>query len=354
MILFHAKFLKYAALISTFLIVIEYQYVISKLISTQKQIIEKQNIELRSQKEEILKQKEEIQEQRDIAEQQYRIIAEQKKHITDSITYASTIQRSLLPQDIDFLKEFEYFIFFRPKEIVSGDFYWFHERNGRIIIAAADCTGHGVPGAFMSLLGMTYLNEIMAKSRPDIMPHEILEELRSRIIRTFSRAENAKERKDGMDIALYIIEADRKTIHFAGANNPLYLVRKVNNDNFPPEDQRIKIQYEGDYALVQVKADKMPIGNYKNIKPFTSRTIEIMKGDTLYTFSDGFMDQFGGEYGKRFGSARFRRLILSLQEFNMQEQKRFLEQAIDTWMGQNPDLDLMQLDDMLIIGLRIV
>ena len=353
LILFHAKFLKYAALVSTFFIVIEYQYVISKMISTQKDIIERQNQELREQKEEILRQKEEIQAQRDIAQQQYKIIAEQKKHITDGIVYASTIQRSLLPEDVDVLEGFEYFIFYRPKEIVSGDFYWFYKRGERIIIAAADCTGHGVPGAFMSLLGITYLNDIMAKTFHNIMPHEILEELRSRIIKTFERKQGGEERKDGMDIAIYIIEPDRETLHFAGANNPLYIVRAINNNNFPSESEKVKIQYDNEFALIQIKPDKMPVGNFKAMKPFTSQTIKIMSGDTFYTFSDGIIDQFGGERGKRMGSARFKKLILSMQGLSMHEQKTFIERAIDDWMKQNPELNLTQLDDMLLLGLKM-
>ena len=337
---------------AAFFTVVEAQYVMNKMVSDQKKVIEQQNIELINQKEEILKQKEEIESQRDLAREQYQIISEQKKHITDSIVYASTIQRALLPESVDFLSEFEYFIFFRPKEIVSGDFYWFHEKGNRIIVAAVDCTGHGVPGAFMSLLGMTFLNDIMVKAKNDIMPSEILEQLRDRIINTFHKVEG-EEKKDGMEMALYILEPDRKTLHFAGANNPLYIVRETVKDNFPQESDKVKLVKDSAYTLVQIKADKMPIGRFQQIKPFTHQTINLLEGDSLYIFSDGILDQFGGPHDKRFGSARFKKLLLSIQYLSMQEQKLFLKQTIDDWMQMNPDVDNEQLDDMLVVGLRM-
>ena len=352
LLVFHAKYLKYAALIATFLIVIEAQYVLNSVIRNQKQIIEQQNTELKRQKEEILRQKEEIQAQRDLAQKQYEIIAEQKKHITDSIIYASTIQRALLPEYIDLLKDYEYFIFFRPKEIVSGDFYWFYKKGGRLFVAAADCTGHGVPGAFVSMLGMTYLNDIMAKSPDDIMPHQILEQIRERIIRTFTK-KNGDEPKDGMDIAIYVIEPDRKTLHFAGANNPLYIIRKNENNNFPAEDKRIKLTSTKKYTLIHLKADKMPVGKFQTLKPFTLLTINILPDDRLYVFSDGYIDQIGGNLGRRFGSAQFKKLLLSIQDLSMQEQKSVLNQTLEQWIHQNPKLDIGQLDDILVLGIKI-
>ncbi len=353
MLIFHAKYLKYAALIATFLIVIEAQYVLNAFIKDQKAIIQLQNQELINQKEEILRQKEEIESQRDLAEQQVEIITQQKKHITDSIVYASTIQRALLPEYLDILKDYEYFIFFRPKEIVSGDFYWFYKKSGRLIVVAADCTGHGVPGAFMSLLGITYLNEIMAKSSDDIMPNEILEQLREKVITAFRKKDQNSERKDGMDMAVYIIEPSRNKIHFAGANNGLYIIRHIDNDNFPEENDRIKISTENNYALIELKADRMPVGNYRHQKPFETISVKVLKDDTLYTFSDGYTDQLGGKYGRRFGSARFKKLLVSLEGLPMEERKEVLEQKIDNWIHKNPALNLSQIDDMLVVGLKI-
>jgi len=352
LLVFHAKYLKYAALIATFLIVIEAQYVLNLFIKDQKQIIEEQNRELKQQKEEILRQKEEIQAQRDLAQQQYEIIAEQKKHITDSIVYASTIQRAMLPEYIDLLRDYEYFIFFRPKEIVSGDFYWFYKKGERLFVAAADCTGHGVPGAFVSMLGMTYLNDIMAKSPDNIMPHQILEQIRQKIIKTFTR-KNDQAPKDGMDIAIYVIEPDKQTLHFAGANNPLYIIRKNENNNFPQQNNRIKLVASEKHTLIHLKGDKMPVGKFQTLKPFTLLTINIMPDDRLYVFSDGFIDQIGGNLGRRFGSAQFKRLLLSIQDLSMEEQKKVLNQTLDQWIHQNPKLDIGQLDDVLVLGIKI-
>ncbi len=354
LLIFHSKYLKYAALFSTFLIVIEAQYVLNAFIKNQKQIIEQQNIELQNQKEEILVQKEEIQAQRDLAQKQYEIIAQQKKHITDSIIYASTIQQALLPEFVDILKDYEYFILLKPKDIVSGDFYWFYNKGGRLIVVAADCTGHGVPGAFMSVLGITYLNEIMAKNPDNIMPHQILEQLRTKIISAFHKNGEGEQPKDGMDMAIYIIENDRKTLHFAGANNPLYIIRHNSKNNFPEETAKIKLtQGDNGYTLIHVKGDKMPVGNFRASKPFTYVTLEIQEKDRLYTFSDGYMDQFGGKYGKRFSSSKFKKLLLSIQDKNMQEQKQVLEQTLEQWINANPALELTQLDDILIVGLQV-
>ncbi len=353
-ILYHAKFLKYAALIATFLTVIEYQYVVSKLINSQKQIIEQQNIQLQNQKEEILKQKEEIAAQRDLAQQQYELIAEQKKNIMDSIHYASTIQQAILPEYGEILRELDYFIFYRPKEVVSGDFYWFYRReNGRIIIAAADCTGHGVPGAFMSLLGITYLNDIMAKTDDNVMPDQILNLLRERVIKAFHSTNGDDEPKDGMDIAIYILEPDLRTLHFSGANNPLYIIRKADTDRLPQENKKLSIKIDNNLALIHLKADRMPVGRYRNMRPFTRQTVQIFKNDLLYTFSDGIIDQFGGQYGKRFGSTNFKKLLLSVAELPMNEQKAVIEKTVDSWMHQNPDLNIEQVDDMLLVGVKI-
>ncbi len=156
-----------------------------------------------------------------------------------------------------------------------------------------------------------------------------------------------------MDIALFIIEQDRKTLHFAGANNSLYIIRPINNNNFAQETERLKIYIDKDYALIQLKPDKMPVGNYKSLKPFTSQTVNIMQGDNLYVFSDGILDQFGGEYGKRFGSQRFRKLLFSIQGFSMKEQKSIIEQTLEDWMRQNPGLKITQLDDVMVIGLKV-
>ncbi|MBE9468882.1 MAG: SpoIIE family protein phosphatase [Bacteroidetes bacterium] len=256
-------------------------------------------------------------------------ISEQKKSITDSIQYASRIQRALLPSK-EYRDEIlpEHFILFRPRDIVSGDYYWMKQKNGKTIVVAADCTGHGVPGAFMSMLGVAFLNEIA--NRDDVNDaNEILNSLRNHVIKALHQTGKEGESKDGMDIALCVIDADRKKMQFAGAYNPLYLIR--NNE------------------LIQVKADRMPIGFYfKEANDFKNNEVELEKDDKLYIFSDGFADQFGGETGRKFMSKKFKQLLTEINNKPMSEQHDILDSTIDNWRG-----DIEQIDDIIIIGLKI-
>lgn len=269
----------------------------------------------------------EIEAQRDLAAGQRDQIAEQNKEITDSIYYAERIQRSLLPQVI-ILKMIlpEHFILFKPKGIVSGDFYWAVEKNDKIFVSAVDCTGHGVPGALMSMLGISFLNEIVNKSE-DAGPDEILNQLRKYIIKALKQAGHVGEARDGMDIGILVFDKAQKTISFAGANNPLYYIRNG--------------------QLHEIKGDKMPVGIYENMTPFTRHTINIQKGDIYYIFSDGYADQFGGPRGKKFLYSNFKDLLLSLQNRTMTEQGKILYDTIESWRGE-----LEQIDDIVVIGLR--
>jgi ligand-binding sensor domain-containing protein/serine phosphatase RsbU (regulator of sigma subunit) len=261
--------------------------------------------------------------------QQKIIVEHQHKEIKDSILYAKRIQQAILPVPEELSRSLaDFFILFKPRDIVSGDFYWFSEKNGKVVIAAADCTGHGVPGALMSMIGNTLLNEIVNEKevlRPDL----ILGQLRENIIKTLKQTGAEGENKDGMDIALCVLDRPGMLLEFAGANNPLYLVSGS--------------------ELTEVKGDKQPIGVYQGeTKPFTNHRLEIKKGDRIYLASDGYADQFGGPSGKKFKYRQMKELILSLRSLPMKEQKEALDRAIESWRG-----GLDQIDDILVIGIGI-
>ena len=268
-------------------------------------------------------------------------IEAQNRDITDSIMYAQRIQRALLPPNEFFTEKLlDYFILFRPRDIVSGDFYWATEKHDKIILAAADCTGHGVPGAFMSMLGISYLNEIVNKFNPNegepMRANVILNELRNAVKSSLRQTGDDDEAKDGMDMALVIIDKKSNIIQYAGAYNPLFIVR--------------------DGELIKYKADKMPVGIYiREKESFTNYELEVKENDTIYMFSDGFVDQFGGEHGKKFMVSRFKELILQIYEKPMAEQKQIFEQRLEEWMHPaNKDGETYkQIDDILVIGFRV-
>lgn len=355
LVLFHAKYLKYVCLIATFLIVIEAQLYLGGLISRQKDVIEIQNIDLINQKHEILAQQDEIMTQRDQAQEQNLIITEQKKHITESINYASQIQTALIPSCEEVLKNYEYFILYKPKETISGDFYWVYNHNERIIITVADCTGHGVPGALLSVLGITYLNEIITHADDDISAGDILNQLRKRIVQVFKNEDKEKQRYDGMDIALYIIEKNRKELQFAGAFNSLFILRKSSSEkaNISVDSETIKLFKGEEHILINLSGDPMPIGISRLNNSFSTQKIKLLKNDVLYVFSDGYVDQFGGMYGKKFMTSSFRKILLEIQKSSMNEQKEILNTTIENWRYENPALDLFQLDDITVLGLKV-
>ncbi len=270
----------------------------------------------------------EIEAQRDLATSQRDKISQQKKEIEDSILYAQRIQKSLLPATalLDQLLP-EHFIFFKPRDIVSGDFYWANYIRDKLIITAADCTGHGVPGAFMSMLGIAFLNEIVNKQE-QIDASIILNQLRNEIIQALGQKGAEGESKDGMDMSLIIVDQVNKTLQFAGANNPLYVIRNK--------------------ELTETKGDKMPVAIHETMHPFTSHSISLEAGDAVYIFSDGYPDQFGGPRGKKFLYKAFKNLLTEISDKTMAEQIDILEQTMAEWQG-NVD----QIDDMVIIGIRI-
>ncbi len=284
----------------------------------EKRVLERK---VKTRTREIEDQKLEIEGQRDH-------IVLQNKEITDSIHYAKRIQQAVLPGK-HILERYlpDHFILFKPRDIVSGDFYWVEEKDGLIIVCAADCTGHGVPGAFMSLLGLTFLNEIVNKDGI-IHAGDILNRLRTYIITALSNQSDSGETRDGMDLALVVIDRDKNQLEFAGAYNPLILIR--------------------DGEMLEYKADKMPIGIHVGPeKAFSNCVIPLIKDDMIYLFSDGFQDQFGGERDAKYKSKPFKRLLHKISLEPAKVQAELLDSEHDAWQG-----DTEQVDDILIMGMR--
>jgi len=257
------------------------------------------------------------------------VLEYQKNEIEDSIRYARRIQSAVIPSEKDCVNLLtESFVFFRPLNIVSGDFYWISHAGNKIIYTAADCTGHGVPGAFMSMLGVAFLNEIVNKdnvTEPDL----ILNQLRGKVIQALQQQGISGEARDGMDIAIVTIDKSENKLSYAGAYNPLIMIRNG--------------------EIFETPGDKMPIGIYENMPPFKRYVIDIEKGDVFYMFSDGYEDQFGGPDGKKFKSKQFKQLLLEIHKQPMEKQKEILEKRFDEWKGSLP-----QVDDVVVTGLTIL
>ena len=286
-------------------------------------------------------QNKQIREQKDIIE-------EKNRNIMDSIKYAQRIQEAILPPDKVVKETLEKsFVMFKPKDIVSGDFYWMDNKNGVVFFSAVDCTGHGVPGAFMSIVGHNGLNQAI-KEYGLVKPAEILDQLNLLVEDTLHQ-KNKSEVKDGMDLALCAVDFNQNLLEYAGANNPLYFIRKKGKRLRSAENGEIKPALENEtYALFEIKADKQPIGAYDGRKNFTNHTIELMPGDGIYVFSDGFADQFGGKDGKKFKYKPFKKLLLDIFEEPMSRQKSRLNDTIENWKGS-----IEQVDDICIIGVKI-
>jgi serine phosphatase RsbU (regulator of sigma subunit) len=284
------------------------------------------NIKLEEKNRTISAQKDEIEKQRDLAAAQRDQIAYQKKHITDSIMYAKRIQTALIPSLELFSEKLEHFVLYKPLAIVSGDFYWVSSNGNKQVIICADCTGHGVPGAFMSMLGVSLLNEIV-NSKQILMPNDIIENLRQGIIRTLKQVPDEDGVKDGMDIEVCLVDFDNDKLWFAGANNPLYLVRKG--------------------ELIHYRADKMPVAIHYKMTPFSLHEIDLEKGDAFYIFTDGYSDQFGGPKEKKFMSAQLKETIVAMNGMPMLNQGEKLNEIFEEWRGTNP-----QVDDVTVIGVR--
>jgi len=302
---------------------------ISKMNQELEEKVKERTREVVEQKEEIEAQKEEIEAQLDMATLQRDTISSQKDQILDSIRYAERIQSAILPPVSHLSDQLsDHFILFKPRDIVSGDFYWTSQQDHKISIAVADCTGHGVPGAFLSMLGISSMNEITNRNK-DLRASEILEKLRAVMISSLHQTGSKGETQDGIEIALCIIDLKLKTMEYAGANRPLYLI--------------------SGNSIQHIKPDRMPIGIYDHeVLPFTNHEIKLKKDDSIFLFSDGFVDQLGGPLRKTFRSRKFRKLLLDIKDKSMGDQKDILINTLETWQG-----DVEQIDDILVIGLRI-
>ncbi len=278
----------------------------------------------RKQKNIIEEQKNEVEKQKTVVELAHTELEEKNKEITDSIQYAKRIQNAILPPT-KLVKEYlsESFIYYQPKDIVAGDFYWMEPLKNGVLFAAADCTGHGVPGAMVSVVCNNGLNRSVREyGLTD--PGEILNKTREIVVQEFEKSED--EVKDGMDIAICLLEGNK--LQYAGAHNPLWLIRNG--------------------ELLETKANKQPIGKFDNPEPYTTHSIDLLKGDSLYIFSDGYADQFGGEKGKKLKTTNFKKLLISIQKETMDKQRQLISEAFEDWKGE-----LEQLDDICVIGVKI-
>lgn len=285
------------------------------------QILERKVVE---RTEEVVRQKQEIEVKNKELEVLY-------KHVTDSIRYAKRIQESILPPESVMQKLLpESFVFYKPKDIVSGDFYWISEKDNKVIFSAIDCTGHGVPGAFMSLVGYNLLKEII-DNMTELRPAKILDQLSEGVRSTLHQFDKSSA-KDGMDIALCIVDMAKMELQFAGAFNPLYLIRNNN--------------------MQEIKADKLLIGySYSDDhheQNYTNHTVKLQKGDCIYIFSDGYHDQFGGEKGRKFMVNNFRQLLMDIHNQPTGLQKKTLERRFDEWKGEHD-----QVDDICVMGVKV-
>ncbi len=291
-----------------------------------------QNAEILKKNEEIKAQSELIKTQSDKLAEQHQITLKQKQEIIDSINYAKRIQQAIFPtkEYIDKILN-DHFILFKPRDIVSGDFYWMRKIKNFIIVVAADSTGHGVPGAFMSMLGVSFLNEIVSAKSLD-NAGEILNRLRDKVKKSLHQTDVNSVSQDGMDIAFYIINTETLELQYSGAYNPLFIVRK-----------------NQEAELIEIKADRQPIAIFMREKEFSSYNIQLQKGDCLYTFSDGYADQFGGQKGQKFKLKNFKQILLDIYDLPMKEQKHILKSTLEDWMGNKHE----QLDDILVLGVRV-
>ncbi len=257
-------------------------------------------------------------------------LLEQRRELMASLKYASFIQQAVLP-DQRYMENTlnDFFVLHKPRDIVSGDFYYCARKEECIVVAAGDCTGHGVPGALMSIMGVSFLNEILSIRGP-IKSSRILNLLRERVMRALHQRGHELENKDAMDMALCVFNPKTKELQYSGANNPLYHVRKR--------------------VLTEIKADKMPVGiNAIEENSFTNHSLQLKPGDIVYIFSDGYPDQFGGPLNKKFKYGPFKELLIGISDRSMEDQREELDRVITAWKG-----DEFQVDDILILGIKFL
>jgi tetratricopeptide (TPR) repeat protein len=302
----------------------------------------------KEQREEMQSQHESLGEANVAIKLQKSQIQEQNSEIMSSIRYAERIQASILPSDRAVRRHLTAsFILFKPKDIVSGDFYWIEPIGDKILFAAVDCTGHGIPGAFVSMVGNTGLDRAVREfglQQPAAIMDKLAEFMDDIFVQKQLEAEDGIHVKDGMDMTLCSLDRKTNMLEFSGAKNPLYVIRRKTD---PIPDKEPKKSNET-HNLYEYKVDKQPIGAYDNRVPYTNQSLQLKTGDALYLFSDGFADQFGGPKGKKLKYRPFQQMLLDFQDKTMQEQKAVLDTAFVQWAGE-----LEQVDDVIVFGVRI-
>lgn len=318
-------------LVSFNVIILFASYILEKYarnLFSQQLIIKDQNEELTASDEELRQNNEELIELNEYIKKQKNNIEKVHKHITESINYAKRIQQAMLPSKKIFETQFEdFFIFYRARDIVSGDFYWAEKVEDKIIYAVADCTGHGVPGAMVSMLGISLLNKIISQKSAKTAS-EILNGLRAEIKKSLKQTGKKSDgTRDGMDIALCIIDTTTNQLQFSGAYNSLYIFRGT--------------------ELIELKADRQPIGFYPKEKQFTNNKFQLQTNDILYSFSDGFADQINTQ-NKRHTITRVKKLLFDIAPNKLPKQKEILQNEFSAWKGKGP-----QMDDVTVVGVKI-
>ena len=279
-----------------------------------------------------------IEEQKQTVEHQKLIVEEQNKDITDSIRYAERIQSAILPPDKQWLSLFpQSFVFYKPKDILSGDFYWIEQKGDLVFVAAADCTGHGVPGALISIVNYNLLNKAVLEKDLN-NPADILNYVNHQLILALHQTYQESSVKDGMDISLCVLNTKTFELNYSGANNPIYIIRHIENATSDSAE------------ITEVKADKFPVGAFidEQVQSFTTKKMQLQKNDLVYLFSDGYADQFGGEKGKKFKYKQLKDILVETHHLPMNKQQLILEEKFTNWKGK-----LEQVDDVLVIGIRV-
>lgn len=321
-----SAFLVYFVMIASLVLFVVFY---TRRLKSRAELLAKKNKEIEFQKKELEQLNEEITTQRDSISEQKELIDKQKNEITDSIHYARIIQDAVLPaREVMRYMLPKHFVYYKPKDIVSGDFFWVHKRDDIVLIAVADCTGHGVPGAFMSMLGISLLNEISGKFN-ELPTNEIMDELRDQLIVALGQTGEMHEARDGIEMILLAIDGKNREVQFTGAKQDLYTFQKG--------------------KLVVVKGDRMPVGiSSEGGKPFSVHTLKLNRGDTLYMFTDGYPDQFGGPQRKKYGSVRLKTLLKEMQNSIMHDQQATVEKEYVAWKR-----DHEQIDDVLMVGIQV-
>lgn len=337
--------------LSGFVLVAGLSYLIYRQYKAKKtanELLALQNSEINQKNEEIRTQRDEISSQRDYVIRQKEYIEASHQRITDSINYAKLIQSALLPSE-EILNEIlnDSMIFYKPRDIVSGDFYWVKNINDFTVVICADCTGHGVPGAFMSMLGIAFLNEITR--REDITKaSDLLEILRQEVKSSLYQKEKDEKANDGIDMSVLFINNNTKRVQFAGARSPLYILRQNDDVQLDLNSDKVVITKMNGSSLIEIKGDTQSVSLSSVEKQFQNHEFDLIPNDTFYLFSDGFIDQLSATTNRRFNAERFKTLLLDIFQNPLKNQPELFEKKYLEWSD-----GYEQIDDILIVGLRV-